>query len=394
MKRIFVTVGVVCLFMVAQAQKPSLTKAYNYFYEKNFVKAKEVIDICATDEKTAAKATTWLYKGNIEMQLAYQEYGAKEKDNSYQIQYPNTPIEAYDAFTKALAINKNVEGFDMISPTDALSRLYPFMLIRGAELVINQQYKEAAEVLERGIKSYEMVVPPAQKLDGDLYFYYAYANEMLGNSDVAMLNYEKAIKDGSKESMVYMRLIEAYKKQKNEAKVLETINEGKKIMPDNASLAVSEIDYYYFVGNKDKGKELLKKLPSSLYSDVDALTNLSNIYLKDTNYTEAKELLNRALAYNPNNTAVIFNLGVCNYSLSEIKFNKSSELNISGHKEEAAIAKAEEQQLLSEAQRHFERYLTIEPNDKDALAAMRSIYIRKGETDKAEEINKRIELLK
>jgi tetratricopeptide (TPR) repeat protein len=394
MKRFFATVGIVCLLMATQAQKPSLTKAYNYFYEKNFVKAKEMIDLCIADAKMATKAQTWLYKGNIEMQLAYQEYGAKEQDNNYQIQYPKAPIEAYDAFVKALAINKNVEGFDMSSPDDALSRFYPFMLIRGAELVIKQQYKEAIEVLERGITSYEMVTPPVQELDGDLYFYYAYANEMLGNVDAATLNYEKAIKDGSKEIMIYIRLIEIYKKQKNEAKILEIINEGKNRIPDNPSLAVSEIDYYYFVGNKAKGKELLKKLPTSLYADADALTNLANIYLKDTNYLEAKELLNKAIAYNPNNLAIIFNLGVCNYSLSEIKFNQASELNLNGRKEEAAVIKAEEQQLLNDAQRYFEQYLAIEPNEKEALHALRSIYIRKGETGKADEINKKIESLK
>jgi tetratricopeptide (TPR) repeat protein len=282
----------------------------------------------------------------------------------------------------------------MSSPDDALSHFYPFMLIRGAELVIKQQYKEAIEVLERGIKSYEMVMPPVQKLDGDLYFYYAYANEMLGNVEAATLNYEKAIKDGSKEAMVYIRLIEIYKKQKNEANILEIINEGKNRIPDNPSLAVSEIDYYYFVGNKAKGKELLKTLPTSLYADADALTNLANIYLKDTNYVEAKELLNKAIAYSPNNLAIIFNLGVCNYSLSEIKFNQASELSLKGHKEEAAVIKAEEQQLLNEAQRYFEQYLAVEPNEKEALHALRSIYIRKGETGKADEINKRIESLK
>jgi len=394
MKQFLITISIVSLLGLAQAQKPSLTKAYNYFYEKNFIKAKEMIDLCIMDDKLVTKATTWLYKGNIEMQLAYQEYGAKEKDNNYQIVYLNAPIEAYDAFVKALSINKNVEGFDMNSPDEALPRLYPFMLIRGVELVINQQYKESLTVLKRGIQSYEMVTPPAQPLNGDLYFYYAYANEMVGNIDTAILNYEKAIHDGSTEPMVYVRLIEIYKKQKKEAEMLKVINEGRIQIPNNPSLFVSEIDYYYFIGNKTKGKELMNQIPASLYADADALTNLANIYLKDTNYTEAKKLLNKALSYNANNTAVIFNLGACNYALSEIKFNQSRDLTHSGHKEEAAKAKAEEQQLLNEAQYYFEQYIIIEPKEKEALQALRSIYIRKGEMEKADEINKKIELLK
>ena len=87
------------------AQKPSLTKAYNCFYDKDFDKAKEQIDLCTADEKLAAKAQTWLYKGNIEFLLANREYSEKQKNESYQIRYPNAPEEAFDAFEKALSIN-------------------------------------------------------------------------------------------------------------------------------------------------------------------------------------------------------------------------------------------------------------------------------------------------
>ena len=106
------------------AQKPSLTKAYNSFYDKDYDKAKEQIDLCTTDEKLSAKAQTWLYKGNIEMLLANREYSEKQKNESYLIRYPDAPVEAYDAFQKALSINPKVEALDMMDATEALKQLY------------------------------------------------------------------------------------------------------------------------------------------------------------------------------------------------------------------------------------------------------------------------------
>ena len=64
------------------AQKPSLTKAYNFFYDKDYDKAKVQIDLCTADEKLSTKAQTWLYKGNIEFLLANREYSEKQKNES------------------------------------------------------------------------------------------------------------------------------------------------------------------------------------------------------------------------------------------------------------------------------------------------------------------------
>ena len=59
--------------LLLNAQKASLNNAYNHFYEKDYVKAKEAIDLCVQNEKLSAKAQTWLYKGNIYFYLAALE---------------------------------------------------------------------------------------------------------------------------------------------------------------------------------------------------------------------------------------------------------------------------------------------------------------------------------
>ena len=77
-KHLLLTVNLLLLVSLF-AQKPSLTKAYNCFYDKDYDKAKVQIDLCAADEKLSAKAQTWLYKGNIEF-LMYLEKSAESTE--------------------------------------------------------------------------------------------------------------------------------------------------------------------------------------------------------------------------------------------------------------------------------------------------------------------------
>ena len=47
----FLTLLFLSVALLLNAQKASLNNAYNHFYNKNFAKAKEAIDLCAQNEK-------------------------------------------------------------------------------------------------------------------------------------------------------------------------------------------------------------------------------------------------------------------------------------------------------------------------------------------------------
>ncbi|MEG1555334.1 MAG: hypothetical protein RR356_01240 [Bacteroidales bacterium] len=60
MKR-FITLSLIILTTsLLFAQKPSLTKAYNFYYEKDFEKAKEAIDLCIVDDKLIRVISTFI----------------------------------------------------------------------------------------------------------------------------------------------------------------------------------------------------------------------------------------------------------------------------------------------------------------------------------------------
>ena len=189
--------------------------------------------------------------------MANEEYGAKQKDPQYQIAHPDAPVEAYDAFLKSKEINPNAEAMEMFSAKDALKQLYPLLLVRGVDQLIAQDYNGAKSTLEKGIASYEMD-KPQYPMNGDLYYYYAYTLEAMGDTKDLKTYYQKAIDDGSAVPYVFIRMIESYKAENNADKARKALEQAKAKIPGDINVKMAEIDYLYWTGDSVKARSLLK----------------------------------------------------------------------------------------------------------------------------------------
>lgn len=392
MKKLILLVVNLLILTTLVAQKPSLTKAYNCFYDKDYDKAKEQIDLCVADEKLSAKAQTWLYKGNIEFLLANREYSEKQKNESYQIRYPNAPEEAFDAFEKAIAINPKVEALDMMSAQDALKQLYPYLLVRGADQLIAKDYDGAKKTLAKGIKSYEMDTPQ-YPMNGELYYYYAYALESLGETSEMTKYYQKAMDDGSQNPYVFAKLIEHYKTANDRKGIENTLASAKKKNPNDMNVKLLEIDYAYWSGDSVKAVSLVDQIDPQSLKTADEMVNVANFYIKEKRYEAADRLLSRANAMSPNNFVILYNLGVCTYSFSEYYFNRQNQLALQqASNDDIQTAKNLSEKYLAEAASYFEQARKLEPKDVNLLNTLRAIYVRQ-QSPKANEIDALIKQL-
>ena len=392
MKKYILLIANILILTSLFAQKASLTKAYNFFYDKDYDKAKEQIDLCAADEKLSAKAQTWLYKGNIEFLLANREYSEKQKNENYQIRYPNAPEEAFDAFEKAIAINPKAEALDMMSAQEALKQLYPYLLVRGVDQLIAKDFDGAKKTLDKGIKSYEMDTPQ-YPMNGDLYYYYAYALESLGETTEMMKYYQKALEDGSKNPYVFAKLIDHYKMSGDRANIEKTLALAKEKNPNDMSVRLLEIDYAYWSGDSVKAVALVDQIDPQSLKTVDEMVNVANFYIKEKRYEAADRLLSRANVLSPNNFVILYNLGVCTYSFSEYYFNRQNQLAIQqASKDDVQAAKSLSEKYLAEAANYFEQARKLEPNDVNLLNTLRAIYVRQ-QSPKADEIDALIKQL-
>lgn len=375
------------------AQKYTPMRAYNLYYEQNFVAAKECIDQCITDEKYKTKANTWLYKANIDYRVASDEYSHKQQDSSYTILHPNTPQEAFDAFKMAMSLNKNIEASEMMSPDEALPRLYPILFIQGVNELIANNFESAKTILAKATESYE-IQKPEYPLNGELYYYYAYTLEMLKDEDNAKKYYQKAIDDGSQNINVILRLLESYKKEENTRDMQNLILQGKKNHPNDPNILAAEIDYYYYINEPEKAKELLQNLPQNIYQSPDAVINIANFFIKEGNYAEAEALLKKAYQRTPNNYIIVHNLGVCCDHLGNDKFLEANRLGLKGDKNEADILNKQATDYLQQAANYFEKALIFEPSDTNLLYKLKEIYLRLLQNDKAAVIEEKINSLK
>ena len=392
MKKHLLLIANILILTSLFAQKPSLTKAYNYFYDKDYDKAKVQIDLCTADEKLSTKAQTWLYKGNIEFLLANREYSEKQKDENYQIKYPNAPVEAFDALEKAITINPKVEALDMMSAQDALKQLYPYLLVRGVDQLIAKDFTGAKTTLAKGIQSYEMDTPQ-YPMNGDLYYYYAYALESLGETDEAVKYYQKALDDGSQNAYVFAKLIDHYKTQNDRPNIEKTLALAKEKNPGNMRIKLLEIDYTYWSGDSVKAKSLLDLIDAQSLRTEDEMVNVANFYIKEKRYEAADKLLRRANVLSPNNFVILYNLGVCTYSFSEYYFNRQNQLAIQqGNKSDIDAAKNLSDKYLQEAADYFEQARKLQPEDVNLLNTLRAIYVRQ-QSPKADEIDALIKQL-
>jgi len=368
----------ICLFFCFSifAQKANPNKAYNHFFDKEFVKAKEVIDWCILDEKLAQKSQTWLYKANIYYNLAKQEYETKRENSDYKTPFPDAAEQAFDAFVKAKEMNKNVEAFEMLTPDEGIPKMSVLLFISGVDELIATNYEFAVRILEKAVKSYEFETPPQIPLNGELYYYYAYSLEMLNDLENAAKYYNKAILDGSNNINVYLRLIENYKKEKKHTKIKEILDAGKKTLPDNPALYVTEIDYFYYVGDKTAAHKLMENIPATVFENADLLVNVANFFILDTNYTKAFEILSKANQMMPKNFVIYYNLGVCTYYLAEENAQKANALEVKGDKSNALIYKTKAENFLLEAENYFEFVHKIEPQDINVMQTLRSVYAR------------------
>ena len=389
MKKLFSVAIITFCIAISFAQKVSPSRAYNLYYDKDFVKAKECIDACINDEKFGSKASTWLYKANIEYQIASMEYSAKQQDENAVIAHPTAPQEAYKAFKKAQELNKNIEATDMMAPYEALPRLYPLIFIEGVNELIANNFKSANDILALAAESYEMQ-KPEYPLKGELYYYYAYSFEMLNDADNAQKYYQKAIDDGSDNINVYVRLIESHKKQDQKSEVLNLIEKAKKMASDDANILIAEADYYYWTGDQKKGRELLDRLPASVYQVPEAVVNAANLYIKDEDYEKAEGLLKKAYDRTPDNYVVVYNLGVCCDQIGNAKYMAANKLDIDGNRAGAKELKEEADGYLNRAASYFEKALAQQPDDLTLMRKLKEIYLRLLQEEKASAMDKKI----
>ncbi len=377
MKKLLLTTVAALSMQLAMAQKSEITNAILFQKNGTLDKAKASIDKAVVHEKTANDPKAWFTKGEV--------YAAYIDNPIFGKQVPNAVEEAYQAYDKAIAIDKDGEwGKQAAAKKDGL---YAGAFNNAVNAYNEKRYDEA-------IKAYTM----AQNIrpqDTTAYVYAAYAAEAKQDFALAKENYKKLLAMNHKTPMVYNRLIYFAKEvDKNETETAALLQDAVKQFPNNKDFMLEELNLYVKAG---KGKEAIGKLENAIKVDPNNpnLYNvLGSLYDQTGDKDKARSNYEAALKADPANFDANFNLGVYHYNKGADTNNKFSKLTPANQQKTGPKLQAESKQSFNAAIPYFEAAHKANPQDVGTMETLARVYIQTGRTKEAEAMNKKVDALK
>jgi len=423
MKKILILI--IATFAVAfqgTAQDKYVTSALTALKSNNLEEAKENIDRAMSSPESKEKAKTLFAKAQV--------YFTMQSADKYKASNPYR--EGAQALFKLLEVKPDYEK-TTVDQYLLIAGIYYFN--DGVKAYNDKKYAESGDLMKNVVKILDMKstrkfenIPEPKKFDTIS----AEAYQTLANSAYyeakSTGKYEDAIsllvkvKNNpiTKNPTVYQCLIDAYDKQKNSTEYYATIQEARKLFPDDVTLRNYELNYFIKSG---KQEDLIKKLEEAAIKEPnnsDILFNIATTYLGMANPKDGKKPANtaeltaksedafsRALKLSPENPGYNYNFGALYYNQAT---DYNDQMNAITGSSSADLKKyddlkAKRDALFNKSMPYFEKaYTLLLPNEnslrgedmntyKSTLLALKEVYARQNKLDKSSEMKKKYESL-
>lgn len=370
-------------------------------------KAKTAIDEASNDPTTSTDAKTWLSKANI--YFAMQEIESLATTNPY--------IEGVAALKKAIELNPKLENDNDVTK----------LLFQGAISAFNNginayntsdfqgSYTSFATTIDllgpeknKKFSSY----PTADTVRSQAKMLQAYDAYYLDHLDEAITLLQAVSNDVylANQPNIFLLLAQAYEKKSNGKDQIATIENGLKKYPTDQNLKNAKFNYLVTSGDYKTLEDAVAKDPNN----IDLIFNLGIIYQelampKDKSIPENSKMLmekaetnyKKTLASNENNGIYNFQLGAFYYNQAANITQEMNNLPISENKK-YELAKKDRDILFEKALPLIEKSRSIfatssklTPEEKNfqrqSLQALISIYTNQDELNKAANLKKELE---
>ncbi len=372
---------------VVNAQNSKVVTASSALFNGEYAKARTAIDEAILNEKTKEQAKTWFYRGQIYNQIAL--------DTTGEFSNISDPIGiALESFKTALSL-PDVKNYKTDIGTE-LFTTYNLFFSKGAtaysagnseEAYVNFSKAHEANLLQ--IEAYPLGV-----LDTGVIFNMGLMAERTGRIPEAVAAYQKLVEMKYSESYLYSKLSNIYLEAGRNAEALAILEEGRKNFPQDKEIITAELNYYL---SQNKLDVLVSKLENAISLDpkntelyfVLGTTHSELIKLDSLNgkqhFDAAIKAYDKALSLDPERFDINLNAGALYYNTA-IEINKA--MNMLPLEKEAEYQKlsVERNKLYMQALPYFENGHRIDPKNTDCMLALKEIYVRTNQKEKAEAI--------
>jgi tetratricopeptide (TPR) repeat protein len=385
MKKILILLTMIMAFGVVNAQKSKRTSAYNYWNDGKLDKAKENIDLTILDPSTMNDAKTWMYRGNIYLDI---HRSAKPEFKSLA---PDALSIAYDSYKKATELDtkKEFQPQIMISMLTIGEQLYN----EGATLFQASDFVKAGESFEKAIS----VTQAENNTDTMAIYGAALSFEGAKEFPKAITYYEKLIELKVKNPLLYSSLANIYSEQKQIDKAEAVLVEGRKLYPDDFNLIISQSNLYLQQNNPSKALESLslarEKDPTNksivfaigVTYDMLRADSTKSIENRQTYFEKATVAYKDAIVLDSNYFDAIFNLGALYFNKGGDIINFANKLPLGDKNYDAKVIEGNDH--LKMALPYLEKASKMHPDDMNAIVSLKEIYTRLSMFDKLKEVN-------
>jgi tetratricopeptide (TPR) repeat protein len=408
MKKIAITVFAMALTMSGFAQKKLVRSAEGYLYEQPFNSEAAIKDI-----ETAMKdpsSSNMAYTYNVAGQIYYKIYETEAMKRENKLQYnqdlmSDNLVKAVNAYLKCGELDQLPDEKGKVKPKYTkdvkknVATYANYLLVEASQHQSKNEIDKAFNLLSMYLDLPSNSIMKDEGIDknkeinfNDVKFLAVNLAAQDENKRPIMIKYmEELKKESYKEETMYEWLCDAYSKDKQNDKMVATINEGLKKYPANKYLIGNLINYYL---NNNKKEDAIKYLNEAIAKDPSNPQYYKikgMMYLKDENFEEAITSLSKAVELTPNDFDAQFECGLAYEKKGEKIIEKANSIK-DIKKYNAERSKGSEE--LKKSLPYFEKARSINGEDLDNLQFLRSVYYKLGMNDKYKEVNKKYEEVK
>ncbi len=391
MKRITIFLITLVSLTYSFAQSSKVTTAVNLMYT-DLPKAREAIDAAIMNEKTMNEAKTWYTRGKI--------YNLIAVDSTNAFAAIENPIDiALESFRNALNMpdSKNYK----IDIANSLAVTFSLYFSKGATAYnagdLETAYKYFSKSNETNLL--EIDANPLSPLDTGVIFNVGLTAERTNRTVEAITAFQKLVDMKYSESYLYSELSSLYMESGRKDEALKVIEAGRKNFPQDKEIMITELNFYL---NDNKLSDLVGKLQDAINIDpqnpelyfVLGTTHSELIKIDSANskqhFDESVKAYSKALSLAPDRFDINLNMGALYYNTA-IEINKTMNALPLDKESEYQKLQAERNALYTSALPYFEKAHQVNPADISTMQALKEIYVRTGQTEKADAIKKLLE---
>jgi tetratricopeptide (TPR) repeat protein len=389
MKKTLILLTMVLAFSLVNAQKAKRTSAYNYWNDGKLDKAKEYIDPTILDPGTMSDAKTWLYRGNIYLDI---HRSAKPE---YKSLAPDALQIAYESYKKAteLDVKKDYQPQIMVSMLTISEQLYN----SGATLFQASEFTKAAADFEKAIS----VSQSMNTIDTMAIYGAALSYEGLKDYAKSAPYYEKLVELKVNNPLIYSSLCGNYSELKQPGKAEAILEQGRALYPNDFNLIIAQSNLYLQQNNPSKALASLtlarekdpnnKSIIFAIGVTYDLLRNDTTkaVQERQISFDKAVESYKEAIKIDSNYFDAIFNLGALYFNKGGDIINEANKLPLGDKTYDVLVGQGNDHLRMSLP--YLEKASRLHPEDTNALVSLKEIYTRLQMYDKQKEVNARLQ---